>query len=491
MKKSAISVAALVVIVLALPALASAAPPPGGPGLPLQVTPDPIVAPKTTVGYNGQAIEVEIKNPGEYAEIDKVALEGEDAAEFFSNGSSCSGLPEGQKCNFQFGLKPSSVGLKRTSMVITFLGGRAQEAFAVSGAAVEPQLTFSPNGHDFGLQRVNREDSSFNFQLTNTGEAPVQPNSLDIQGDNGVFSVGNNNCFGAALEPGQSCGVEAKFSPHELRPYSAELRALVNGIPFTAALSGEGGRAMIETENPVEFGAAAVGSDTDVKTITLTNNGNLSTGFFIAIIAGGDSGSFRLLDESCTFVELEPGASCTAHVRFTPQGTGPKHARLAFFGDDDDGAMVLLQGEGLRAGTPGSSSGASVSSTPSSSARASLSSGFDFGSIRRGQSSPEHSFALRNDGNSPLAVGSAAIVGRNVDQFRRAGDECTGVTLDPGEKCLVRVVFAPRSAGVKTATMRLSTEGGVFTASLAGNGKPKSGAKARGYRHARPPGPRR
>ena len=93
--------------------------------------------------------------------------------------------------------------------------------------------------------------------MTNSGEAPVQPNNFDIQGDTSVFWTGNSNCWsGSLLAPGQSCSVEVYFNPHEQRDYAAELRASANGAVFTAALSGRGGRALIgPASNPVDFGS--------------------------------------------------------------------------------------------------------------------------------------------------------------------------------------------------------------------------------------------
>ncbi len=453
-------------ILLVVPAAVIAAPPVEGPGSPLIVSPSPVVAPATTVGYNGQALEVDISNPGEQAGIEKVTIEGEEAGEFFVNGSNCSILGEGQSCQFFFGLKPASVGLKQATMVISFQGGRGSESFAVSGEAVEPELEFSPSGYDFGIQRVNRETVSTVFQLTNTGAAPVQVNNLEIQGDTSVFWTGNTSCWSATIAPGQSCTVEVNFNPHDQLNYSGEVRAIVNGSAFGATLSGQGGRAVVAaTENPFDFGAVTVGSQGAVRTITITNSGDLPAGFFIAIIAGGDSGSFRLLDESCTAGELLPGGSCTAHVRFAPQSPGPKSARLALFGDGEDGTMVSLQGEGVASGAtlaPGS---------------------FDFGSQARGTKSALRTFAFRNDGAAPVSLGSTAIVGSNLDQFQLAGDECTGITLAPGAECLVRVRFAPETVGAKTAILRIGGDGGALNSGLSGTGvAPERAAGAGGSR---------
>jgi hypothetical protein len=69
-------------------------------------------------------------------------------------------------------------------------------------------------------------------------------------------------------------------------------------------------------------------------------------GAFIAVIAGGAIGSFHLLDESCTGVQLAPAASCNLVVAFQPLSTGVKTARLGLFGDSDGGAQVTLTGVG-------------------------------------------------------------------------------------------------------------------------------------------------
>jgi hypothetical protein len=432
-----------------------------GPGSPLTTSPSPIVVPTTTTGYNGAAIEVQITNPGEDAYIDKVSLEGPEAGEFFTNGSGCSYLAEGQKCGFQFGLKPSSPGLKQATMVVTFQGGRSPESFPVSGEAVEPQFAFSPGSYDFGLRLANRESVSNYFQLTNTGAAPAQLNNLEIQGDNNVFWTGNSNCWSGPLNPGDSCYVEVYFNPHDRVAYSAQLRAVVNSSVFTAELSGEGGGPVVEAiHNPFDFGAFTVGAQSSVRTIEIANTGNLPAAFFIAVVAGGDSGSFRLLDEDCTAAELMPGTTCTAHVRFAPQGPGPKLARLALFGDGDSGTMVFLEGEGVAP---------AVTMTPGA---------FDFGAATNGTRSPAQTFVVRNDGDSATEIGSVSIVGANLGQFQVTGDECTGVALGRGGECLVRVRFTPTSSGAKEATLRVDGEGGAHTAALSGRGKPRK-AKAR------------
>ncbi|MDX6623172.1 MAG: hypothetical protein QOE75_1104 [Solirubrobacterales bacterium] len=352
MRKSFVLLVAL--FALALPASALAAPL-EGPGT-VTIAPDPLVVPATTVGYQGEWLTVDVSYEGDgEAGVEKIALSGGEASEFSADGDSCEVLQSGQHCTARFALKPSSLGEKQATIEVTFQNGRPAEQRPISGHAVPPQLTFSPPAHDFGIVRVNRESAEAFMQVTNSGEAPVQVFNFDVQGDTSVFSHGSSSCS-LLLAPGQSCSVRVYFSPYDQVDYQAELRASTGGEHFSATLSGRGGRSVIgPASNPVDFGAATVGSKV-VRTITLTNSGDLPGAFFIAVIAGGDVGSFRLLSESCTMIELQPAHSCTVRVRFEPQEPGPLSARFAMFGDSDDGTMVFLEGAGLPAPAAGAES---------------------------------------------------------------------------------------------------------------------------------------
>ena len=255
------------------------------------------------------------------------------------------------------------------------------------------------------------------------------------------------------MQPGETCSAEIYFSPNEAGPYAIQLQASASGENFTANLSGEGGQAIVTAApNPTDLGMATVGSTSAIQSIVISNEGNVPTSFFIGIVAGGDSGSFQLLDENCTGAQLMPSGSCTAHVRFRPHAAGPKAAYLAFFGDSEGGAMVGLRGEGVAP---------AVTLVPSA---------HDFGDQAAGGKSAGYTFAVRNDGAAPLDLGSVAIVGTDLDQFALAGDECTGETLAPGAECLIGVRFTPDSAGVKAARLRVLSAGGAFVATLAGTG---------------------
>ncbi|HEX5929714.1 MAG TPA: choice-of-anchor D domain-containing protein [Solirubrobacterales bacterium] len=315
----------------------------------LTFNPAPVAFAKTTAGSESQNLTVDIRNTGGAGvAVDQVVVEGVDSGDFKLSGAGCGWLDPEQQCSAWVSFAPGSQGAKLASLVVK-LKEAPEQAVALSGEAVPVQLAFVPTSHDFGIQRVNRGEGSATLQLFNVGEAAAQLGSVGIGGANpGNFWTNGGDCWGGRwLQPGESCNVQVGFNPWETVAYEAELQAQAHGTTFGAVLTGFGGRAQVEpASNPVEFAPVAVGSAGPVETIVLTNNGNLPGSFFIAVIAGGSVGSFQLIDESCSAAAVEPGATCTAQVRFAPQATGPKTARLALFGDDDP-TMVMLAGEGL------------------------------------------------------------------------------------------------------------------------------------------------
>lgn len=212
-----------------------------------------------------------------------------------------------------------------------------------------PELAFEPESYDFGLQRANSNASQAYLQLRNNGAAVAPVYSLEITGPgSSSFWIGQSSCYGANLNPNETCSVQVNFNPNDATTYEVQLRAGSEGnTSFSADLSGEGGRAAIgPVSNPTSFGAVPVGSDGVTKAIEITNRGNYSGGAFIAIVAGGAIGSFHLLDENCTGIPLDPEASCALLVNFQPLSTGVKTARLGLFGDSDGGSQITLTGIG-------------------------------------------------------------------------------------------------------------------------------------------------
>ncbi len=250
--------------------------------------------------------------------------------------------------------KPARTPAVLLAMLFTVLAVMAVHPVAGLAAPVEPpadpeppQLSFEPGSYDFGLQPVNNGSSQANFQLRNTGSEPVHVDSVEISpGGDGSFWT-NTMCPGMTLQPNETCWVQVYFAPRNTSKYAVQLRANAGPYSFTANLTGTGGRAnFVPGSNPTDFGSVEVGSAGTTREIQVTNTGNMPGGMFIAVVAGGAIGSFQLLDENCTGVELFPAATCTLQVRFRPVSEGVKKAMLGLFGESEGPTPIVLTGVG-------------------------------------------------------------------------------------------------------------------------------------------------
>lgn len=247
--------------------------------------------------------------------------------------------------------KPAKTPYVLAGMLLAFLMVIAVRPVAALAAPPEPteppQLAIEPNGYDFGLQPLNWGSRETWFQLRNVGAEGFQVGSPEIVGSGQeAFWADYNPCYGSYLNPGESCSVRVYFGPREAVEYRAQFRVSVGSYSFAVDLSGTGGRAAFEpSSSPVDFGTAKVGSGV-TREIQITNTGNMPGGVFIAVVAGGAIGSFQILDENCTGVELLPAATCTLQVRFQPVSEGVKKATLGLFGESEGPTPIVLTGVG-------------------------------------------------------------------------------------------------------------------------------------------------
>ncbi|HSR93548.1 MAG TPA: choice-of-anchor D domain-containing protein [Solirubrobacterales bacterium] len=262
-------------------------------------------------------------------------------------------------------------------MLFAFLAAIALRPADGLAAPVEPaeppQLAIVPGSYDFGLQPLNGGSRETSFQLRNTGSEAFQVGSPEIAGPGReVFWTGYSPCYGSFLQPGESCSVQVYFGPRDAVEYAAQFRVSVGAYSFGADLAGTGGRASFSPDsNPTDFGVAKVGSAGTTREIFVTNTGNMPGGVFIAVIAGGAIGSFQILDESCTGVELVPAATCTLQIRFQPVSEGVKKAMLGLFGESEGPTPIVLTGVGTAPDpapavdpAPPAAAGSSVGASP-------------------------------------------------------------------------------------------------------------------------------
>ncbi|MBN8868989.1 MAG: choice-of-anchor D domain-containing protein [Solirubrobacterales bacterium] len=213
------------------------------------------------------------------------------------------------------------------------------------------------------------------------------------------------------------------------------------------------------------FGPINVGAELgEPGEFTLSNPGPEPVQLDDAILEGPDPFSFKILPNgsSCYFLEpaglIPAGTSCTVVTIFDPESEGPKQASLKITSDSVTSPDVMpLTGTGLARLLPGAALAPQAG---------------DFGSQLLDQASAPVSFALKSTGTGDLGIESVGLDGSDRDQFNLVRNGCTQVAMASGDSCSIEVVFAPTSAGPKSASLTVQTdaEGADTAVELTGMG---------------------
>jgi len=175
----------------------------------------------------------------------------------------------------------------------------------------------------------------------------------------------------------------------------------------------------------------------------------------VLIVGVVDAVTFPTTQDACNGTVLDPGATCTISVRFSPSSSGAKSTALHVGATPGGTATVNLTGTAVDPGA--------LAIAPQSR---------DFGSVPQGQSSAEQTFQVSNTGGAPTSALAMALTGSDAGEFGLSTDACSGHILGPGENCTIGVKLSPAASGAvgaKNATLSASaTTGGTAVASLSG-----------------------
>ena len=222
-----------------------------------------------------------------------------------------------------------------------------------------------------------------------------------------------------------------------------------------------------------DFGSVDVGQSAD-RTVTLENQGVDPLTVNGTTVAGAESADYSVpsTDDHCSGQVLEPRATCTLGVRFSPSGVGDRHATLTV--DHTGGnspTTAVLSGTGLSAaGTPALSVGtASV----------------DFGDLHVGRTSVAQTVTVSNKGGSaPLTVTGTDLAGADAVDFAVVANGCS-VDVAPGDTCALKVAYSPVDAGSHRATLTVHSDAAspsAVTVALSGTGFAGGSAVSPGVR---------
>ncbi len=211
-----------------------------GTGATARITPAYLNFGQIEIGKSSPEQTITIRNPGNPdAPASSVALKlaGIEAMGDYAIKNGCPPvLAPGGQCQVQVRFQPHATGPRSGLIVIADNTPRGTQVITLLGEGIGPQITFSTSRLLFGLTSRNSDSPAQQVTLTNTGNAPLDFNGIQTQGD--FTQV--NTCVGS-MPPGLSCQINVIFHPQAAGPRTGLLEVAGNAPqPGRLPLAGEG-----------------------------------------------------------------------------------------------------------------------------------------------------------------------------------------------------------------------------------------------------------
>jgi hypothetical protein len=390
--------------------------------------------------------------------VSSVAIGGANAGDFSMGAHFCVGppimpLPVPTTCMIQVTFTPAALGARSATLTILSDDAASPTIIPLDGVGIDAAALLAPASLAFGSRAIGAgATATQQVTVTSNGTTSLSVGLVSIvpSADSSQFAIAGQTCTsaGAIAAPG-TCTIDVRFDPDSVGAKTADLRIVSNGLgsPQLVPLTGTG-TSSDASALPVSlsFGSqdrTAGATATQQVTVTSTGVDPVTVSGFSLV--GADLGEFVIGAETCTGASpiAAPG-TCTVDVSFDPTTVGGKAASLRIAGDGSSMPIdVPLSGTGT--GPDGS---AAPSTVP-------------FGSrdVASGATTPL-TVTFTSNGTSPVTPGAVTIIGLDPGEFTLGTDTCTAAgPIAPLGTCTVEVTFDPSSAGVKTATLRIPSDG--------------------------------
>jgi hypothetical protein len=197
-------------------------------------------------------------------------------------GSTCAGtpfdLPQGSCCDYHVTFSPDAEAAFNGTVLVETSAGDETVTLEGQGQDSDANLTITGDGA-FGSLDIDADPICRAFTLTNT--ATNDGLTVTAASVAAPFSV-SDDCDGAALAPGATCGVEVCFDPDADGAFSEDLTVTSSANTATAALTGTGTSesdiAVDPPFGPVNLGNGPAGTVFE-EGGSATNNGSASGTF--------------------------------------------------------------------------------------------------------------------------------------------------------------------------------------------------------------------
>ena len=392
-------------------------------------------------------LSITVANGGAATPVGSIAVTAPFVVPAGGNACGAGSLVANSDCQIQVEFAPTATGTFVGTLTLT--DGAGVQTVQLTGTGVAPPTDIvNPASLGFPATSEGAASTAMPVTITNVGGEALTGIAISVTGE----YEQTNNCS-SQLAAGAVCTIEVAFVPTQTGAQSGTLTISDALKTQTVALSGTGVTPPVFGISPqsLTFANQKPGSASAPQTVTVTNTGVSAMANIGFAFSGAAASSYTVASTTCGAM-LKGGASCTALVEFTPEGTGAIAAMLAVSSSTPGvaAAAVTLNGSAQLA------SGLTISPAQ-----------LDFQVVAMGQTSAAQTVTISNStGYTIGAVSLAAAMPFSVTQTNCAGSLAAGAT------CTAGVVFAPTAGGAADGTLTVSSNdvGAPAVAGLQGSG---------------------
>lgn len=396
-------------------------------------SPDSLAFEARDMGTSSDAQPVTITNPGPYSTI----IESVSAPfGFVVSGVSFPVVLQAEEAaTFEVVFLPVFNGVADADLVFHTSVGALH--VAVSGEGRGPALSLSPDevllpDTDFGAS------SSATLTLSNTGSANLVVTALDADSDDFEATA----LLPLTIAPGSNADATITFAPTRRGQRSGTIRIESNAHPepLEVPVSGNGlGAAVSISVYELVFPKTPLDTWSDLP-LELTNDGERALVVTGLVMSGSAPDDFS--SPTPWPLVVEPGATGTLTVRFTPMWSERRRAELSL---ESNAAMPAF-----RLPVSGTGVTAQLTRSPAS---------WDFGPVSPAGPAVTRDFTFTSTGEAPLVFRSASFFGVDAAAFELVSDPFP-VTLEPGESVTATVAFLPQKVGAHAVDFQFDSNAG-------------------------------
>ena len=364
----------------------------------------------------------------------------------FSQTNNCpTVLAPAASCTISVTFIPTNLGERDGYIVVADDSVDSPQRIPVMGISTMALARLGPSRLTFS-QNVGATSAQQTVTLTNSGDGPLTIAGIAATGDFKALP----HCPPVLL-PGLTCPIGVTFTPQGAGARHGSLIVTddANSAPGsqdTVRLDGVAYQPVATLSTAVLTPGANLGGSAGPQMVTVTNTGDGALTIRAVAISGAAAGDYR--QSSDCLRTLQPGATCTVTINFTPQGYGLRAASLTLYDDGAGGSQsVALHGTGTAA-------------------RALLSSGFvNFGGNSVGNPTAPQSVVLFNGGNGTLSITGIRLFGGDYTMSTSCGS-----TLAAGASCTITITFLPQGTGARSGVVTVTDSAGTQRITLSGVG---------------------